>query len=212
MTPEEFGAAPPGKKQIKAKPPEERPVPEQIVSGAIHKKKSLGKKFKETFLGGDPKRAGQYILQDVIFYNIRQTIVMAIQQGVERLVLGETMRQRARPLGQYAPRIQYNTTIRRDPREVDAFSGPRPTTTARNSHDIGELILGSREEAQLVVEQLTAIADQYDYATVGQLYNLLGWPTTFTDEKWGWQSFANVEIKQVHNGYLVDLPDPDPVG
>lgn len=212
MTPEEFGAAPPGKKKIKDTPPVERPVPEQIVTGAIHKKKSLGKKFKETFLGGDPKRAGQYILQDVIFYNIRQTIVMAIQQGVERLVLGETMRQRSRPLGQYAPRIQYNTTLRRDPREVGAFSGPRPTTTARNSHDIGELILGSREEAQLVVEQLTAIADQYDYATVGQLYNLLGWPTTFTDEKWGWQSFANVEIKQVNNGYLVDLPDPDPVG
>ena len=213
MTPEEFGAAPPGAKKVKATPPAERPVPEQIVSGAIHKKTSLGKKFKATFLGGDPKRAGQYILQDVIFYNIRQTIVMAIQQGVERLVLGESMRQRARPLGQYAPRIQYNTTsIRRDPREAGAYSGPHPTTTMRNSHDIGELILGSREEAQLLIEQLTVIADQYDYATVGQLYNLLGWPTTFTDEKWGWETFANVEIKQVSNGYLVDLPDPQPVG
>jgi len=59
---------------------------------------------------------------------------------------------------------------------------------------------------------LTVIADQYDYATVGQLYNLLGWQTTFTDEKWGWETFANVEIKQVSNGYLVDLPDPKPVG
>lgn len=212
MDPTEFPPKP-GKAPKEAVPLIERPKTEQIVTGAVQRKKGLGRKFRDVFFDGDFKRARDYVLFDKLVPAIKWMIVDTISSGTERVVMGETSRQRNRIFGQSSPRIQYNSPIRRDPRELGAYSGPHPTRqVARQSHEVGELVLETREEAELVVEQLMAIADQYDYATVGQLYGLLGFPTTYVDEQWGWKNLSTVEIKQVRTGFLIDLPDPESVG
>lgn len=217
MEPGEF---PPNSKKAKEpkepKVPVEKPPVEQIVSGAVLRKKSLSRRFKEVFIAGDIKRARDYVWMDIIVPNIQDLIWGVIAKGSERVIYPESRRQAGRPgSGLFAPRIQFNQTVRRDPREVQGvYSGPPQQLTrgsARERHDIGELILGSREEAQLVVEQLIEYIDKYDVATVGDLYQLLGHEATFVNEQWGWTNLASVEIKHVSRGYLVELPEPEPI-
>lgn len=214
MDPTEFPAN--SKKSKEPKP--EKPKTEKIIQGeAIKRRTPLGKKFKEVFFTGDAKRAALGVTSDIVIPRLRDIIFNGGSGLLERIVYGESRRQAQRSVGNMTPRIQYNTPVRRDPREVGTLNtGYSSTTPARGTsgkqrHDIGEVILGSREEAQLVVEQMIAIADQYDVATVGDLYGFLGFPTNYVDEQWGWESFASVEIKQVNQGYLIDLPDPEPL-
>jgi len=79
-----------------------------------------------------------------------------------------------------------------------------PGGTAR--HDIGDLVLVSREEAEMVVERLIDIMDKYDVATVADLYDLVGLPSTHIDNKWGWTAGGGIEVRQVRDGYVIDLP------
>lgn len=203
----------PGKK--KKTPEEDRPVPEQIVENVRQRPTPLGRKFKGVFLGGDFKVARNYMFFDVFVPSVRDTIYNMFTKGLERVLYDLTGRQLMRTSNPQQSRIQFSNPIRRDPREAQsqATTGPHPTRQApRNSYDIGEFIFETREEAELVVEQLMAIADQYDYATVGQLYGMMGWDVTFTDQRWGWTNLSTVEIKHVKAGYLIELPVPESVG
>jgi len=50
------------------------------------------------------------------------------------------------------------------------------------------------------------IIDQYDFASVADYYDLLGLETTPIDNKWGWTYLNNVQVRQVRQGYVIDLP------
>ena len=38
------------------------------------------------------------------------------------------------------------------------------------------------------------------------LYDLTGLPSAHVDNKWGWTYLTNTEIRQIRDGYLLDLP------
>lgn len=73
------------------------------------------------------------------------------------------------------------------------------------------MILVSRDEAQLVLDTLIDIIDTYEFASVADLYDLAGLPTTYVDNKWGWGSLQYAEVRQVREGYLLDLPNVEPI-
>ena len=209
MDPKDF---PPNSRKAKEKKvPAEKPPVEQIVSGGIIRKKSLGRRFKDVFFAGDFKRARDYVISDLIIPNIQDMIWGVIAKGSERIIYPESRRQASRGSGLFAPRIQFNTPVRRDPREAQGIFAPAPQTrsSAKQRYDLGELILGSREEAQLVVEQLLEYIDKYDVATLGDLKGMMGHEAHFVDEEWGWLNLADVQIKHISQGYLVELPDPE---
>lgn len=212
MGPEEF---PPNSKKAKeVATPVERPPVEQIITGGVIRKKPLGRRFKDVFLGGDFKRAAQYVAGDVAIPMVRDMLWAVISKGSERIIYPETRRQAARPSGLFAPRIQYNSPVRRDPRELEMpgrGGTPQMRNDPRNKHDIGEVIVGTREDAQSLVEQLMEYIENYGQASVGDLYSLLGYEATFVNEQWGWTNLAATEIKHVSHGYLVELPDPEPI-
>jgi hypothetical protein len=77
--------------------------------------------------------------------------------------------------------------------------------------DNRDLILSERADAETLVERLIDIIDTYDVASVMDLNEILGLPSTPIDNKWGWTSLGKVEIRQVREGYLVDLPPPEEI-
>ena len=191
----------------------EKNIEKVVVGEVIQKPKSLGSKFKNVFFGGDVKVAGRYITADVLLPALRNTIVAMVTQGIENLVFGESRRQR--PPSSYGPRVQYHSVIPRrgdyrDPREYDRAYLPDQNargyrrTTGR--HAIKDIILASRVDAEQVVESLIACVEQYQVVSVHDLYEMIGLETSFIDQKWGWTYLNNVEIRQVREGYLIDLP------
>lgn len=193
---------------------EEKPVKvvERVVVGeVITRKKPVGRKIKEIFFGGELRGAAQYIAADVLLPALRNLLVEASTKGVERVVYGESARRPPARAYQYGPRVTYNNPINPAYRQDGPTSAlGRPSLVelnkARNKRDGVEIILASRQEAEMVLERLTDIINQYEMASVGDLNELVGLPSTHVDNKWGWLVLNDVVIRQIREGFLLDLP------
>lgn len=180
-------------------------VIEKVVTvEVIQKPKPLGRKFKETFFGGDFKMSMRYVAGDVLLPALRNLIVDMTTKGMERIVFGESSYRR-RP-NEYRPTVQYNRTPLRDPREIGRGRLPDQRPYRSSRYEIKDIIIADRGEAELVVERLIDIIDKYEVASLADLYDLLGLATSHVDNKWGWTHLNNVEIRQIRDGYLIDLP------
>lgn len=183
---------------------------EKVVQGEVtQRKKPLGRRFKEIFVGGEFKSAARYIATDVLLPAFRNMIVDATTKGIERMMYGDEAPRRRRGYSESrTSRVSYNAPVNRHLSERPAYRGdsrPRP------KQDIGEIVLTTRDEAELVVERMTDIADKFDVVSVADLYELVGLPTTHVDNKWGWSGLHDVNVRQVREGYLIDLPLVEPL-
>lgn len=190
---------------------------EKIVEGqVVRRKKSLGKRFKETFIGGDD--AGSvwgYVLNDVLIPAAKDMISDAVSQGMERMIFGEVRRggsPRSRSSSSFTSYNRYGQpgpmNRREDPRRD---SRPELSRRARASHDFDEIIIPTKVEAEEVIDGLFTLIQQYETVTVADLYEMVGQTGDFTDEKWGWTDLRGAGVTRVKGGYLLDLPKTEPL-
>lgn len=196
-----------------AKEPKEKVKIEKVVTGDVVKRsRSISKRLKSIFFGGDVKSAARYITADVLLPAVRNLIVDTTSKGIERVIYGESAASRRRPMESNRSRYSYQTPVDRyRPRAYLPDQPPLPAVTSHKRHDAGEIILSSRAEADLVVERLIDIIDTYDTASVADLNDLLGLATTHVDNKWGWSALPSVDIRQIREGYLIELPPVEPL-
>ena len=147
---------------------------------------------------------GRYVASDVLLPALRNLLVDMITRGTERMVYGETRPRRGDTRINYGAHYQLNPPSRPfDPR-LSPVRDRRPRAISR--HEINDIVVSTRPEAELVVERLGDIIDTYEVVALGDLYDLLGLPTTHIDQKWGWTVLNNIPIRQVRQGYLIELP------
>lgn len=205
------------KEPLKAAKPEEKKqkVEKVIQSDVVRRKKPLGKRFTETFVGGDAKGVWAFVALDVLVPAAKDMFADAVSQGVERMIYGEAQsrgRRTGRRPGGNEPYISYNrmSGSRRlgppDDRSRDVMS-----RRARATHDFDEIILATRVEADEVLDRLYDLVGKYESATVADLYDLVGISGSYTDDKWGWVDLRGAGVVRVRNGYLLDLPKPEPL-
>lgn len=187
---------------------EETKVVEKVVTGTVvQKKPSLGQKFKTIFFGGEFRGATRYVAADVLLPAFRNLVVDAITKGVERTVYGESSRPRRPGFGGgYGSRVQYHSPIMRPESRMARLPDQGPRTQTQGARESNSLILASRDEAELVLERLIDIIDKYEQASLADLYDLTGLPSAHIDQKWGWYNLNATEIRQVREGWLLDLP------
>jgi hypothetical protein len=177
------------------------------------RRKSLRKQFSETFVAGDVKTAMRYVMFDVLLPAAKDMIVDAGSSGIEKLIFGDT-RRRGLTHPQSGPTgyVNYN---RMTPGATVAsrLAGPARAMSrrARARHDFDEIVLDSRTEAEEVIDRLFDVVSRYESATVADLYELVGLPSTHTDHKWGWTDVRGAGVSRVLDGYLLDLPEPYPL-
>lgn len=177
---------------------------------AIRKKKSLGKQFRETFIQGNVKSSIRYVVFDILLPTARDMLWEAGSGGIEKLIFGDSRRRGSVP-PQSGPTgyVSYNRyAMGRGP-----LAGPQRAISrmARSRHDFDEIVLESRAEAEEVIDRLFDLVSRYETATVSDLYELVGLPSTHTDNKWGWTDLRGAGVSRVRDGYLLDLPDPYPL-
>jgi hypothetical protein len=194
----------------RTKTPAEKPrekVERITTSEVIQRKKPLGRRFTETFVGGDARGTLMYVVADILVPAAKDMVADAVSQGVERMIFGESRggSRRGRTSPGIGSVINYNrmSTTRPDPRRDDTRNISR---TARSVHNFDEIILATRVEAELVIDRLTDLIQQYDVATVSDLYNMVGITESYTDAKWGWDDMSDASVRRINGGYLLDLP------
>lgn len=196
----------------KSEQPEDKKI-ERVTSGdAIRRKQPLGKRFKETFVGGDTKGVVSYVVLDVLIPAAKDMIVDATNGGIERMLFGDTRsgrRGRNRGSNGYVSYNRYGSGSSRPPWSPDREEPRNLSRRSRASHDFDEIIVETRGEAEEVIDKLFELISRYEQATVSDLYELTGVKGNYTDEKWGWTNFRGAGVSRVRNGYLLDLPKPE---
>lgn len=188
-----------------------------VVKGKVIKqKKSLGKKFSETFLGEDSKSVGDYIFHDVVVPSIKATLSDAISGGIEMLLFGERRsgsrnysRNGSKTYTSYSSYYGNRDRDRRDGRDRDKRDDFSRGSRAR--HDFDDISFESRGEAEEVLSHLVDLTIDYGVASVADFYDLSGVESQFTDNKYGWTNLRDACTDRVRNGYIVRLPQAKPL-
>lgn len=203
----------PSNRNVDKETPKPSKKVERVVSSeVIRQKPSLGKRFTQLFVGGDAKSAWAYVAYDVMLPAAKDMVSDAVSTGIERMLFGESKSPSKRnrtggsngyvSYNRFSPSV--NTSRQRDE--------PRPMSRrSRSSHNFDEIILETRAESEEVIDRLFDLVSKYESATVSDLYELVGVTGDFTDEKYGWTDIRGAGVTRVRNGYLLDLPKPEPL-
>lgn len=192
-------------KEEKKDPPPEKKLEKVTVDEVIVREKSLAHKTKAIFFGGEFKEVVGYITADVILPGLRQLMFNMIVEGSERMILGASSKITGKKHDP-RPRVSYDNPMRRrDPRSSRLPDQP-PHFQRRNRREASDLVLTSREEAERILETLMEVVDQYQVASLADLYELVGLKSSPIDQKWGWTYLTSADIRQVREGWLLELP------
>lgn len=180
---------------------------DQVVTGSVVKrKKSLGRRFMDTFFSGNSDGVLGYLLKDVLIPALQDTATRMVSEGIERAVYGEVRNHRStvRGNGYHRPHVSYDrpSTIINRPSSI--VSNRRPIQ--QQSADIGEIVLESKIEAQAVMDKLYETIEEYGSVSVANLNELIGQSSAYTDHRWGWTDLSQMTGKRIQGGYVLLLP------
>lgn len=202
---------PPNSEVSKRLAEEEKNI-QRVTSGeTVRRKKPLRRKFADVFISGSAKTAIGYALWEVLLPAAKDTVVEVITQGVEKLFFGESRRYRGTTPPQSGPTgyVSYDRYSMRH-----RMSAPQRVLSrqARARHDFDEIVLEERTDAEEVIDRLFDLVSRYESATVADLYELVGLSSSHTDHKWGWTNIRGAGVSRSRDGYVLDLPEPIPLG
>ena len=184
-----------------------KPAVERVVkTPARIDKGSLGKQALQAFFAEDVKEVGQYLLWDIALPSVKNAVSDIFTSGIDRLLFGgDGGPQRSRSNKSYTAYSNRTYGRREAPTERTY------TQRDRREHNLESIIFATRSEAEDVLNHLIGICDQYDVATVGDLYGMAGISQSYTDENWGWRDLRSGRAVRSRNGYILDLPKPEDV-
>lgn len=212
MTSSEF----PGNSKNPQKPADPKKVERVVQSEVVSKKKSLGRRLKDLFIGGDSRTVVEHVFKEILIPQVKDMVTDAASQGFERMIYGENRpggrRYGARPgtppgqtnYNRYATRG--NNPIGRSGREDRGHATAQP-----RSQEIDDILFATRVEADTVLERMDDLMREYENVSISDLYSLIGWTSNYTHQKWGWLDLRDSAVQRVRDGYVLNLPRPVPL-
>lgn len=204
-------------KPQKVSEPDKKRIERVTTTDPMRRKKPLGARLKETFIGGDAKTAAAYVIFDVLIPAARDTVIDAFTQGIERFFYPDSRfssrrtAYRAGSTGYQAYNRYSGTSSYRPQQDPRMERQSVPLRRQQITHDFDEIILATSHEAREVLERLGDLIERYEAATVNDLYELVGITAQYTDEKWGWTDLQSASVIKTRHGYLLGLPQPQSI-
>lgn len=180
---------------------------DKIISGSAKvKKKSGTRKLADVFVSEDAANVKGYIFGDVIVPAAKKLISDIVKDGIEMILYGSTSSRKTYSDGFRAGYVDYNRLSgRRDDRRPLPDHRPSPVQGYDN------IILNNKGDAELVLTTMDDILDSYGEVSVAALLEMVGLPSKYTDNNYGWTTLANARITRLRDGYLIDLPRAVPL-
>ena len=190
----------------------EKKVEKVITGTAVHRRRSLGKRLFETFVGGHASSAWSHVRETVLVPAMKDTLSSMISQWSDRLIFGDSTppRRNPRPSGgspNYTNYTQYSNTNAR--RRED----PRPMSyKSRQNHNFNDIEVQTRDDANATIDNMAELAAKYGQVTLTDFYNLVGVTPTWQDDKFGWKDisgFGPVRRNVQTGWFMFDFPPPE---
>lgn len=175
---------------------------EKVVSGKVKTKQNNTRKLTNLFVAEDVSNVKSYIFMDVLVPAIKKAVSDIVRDGIDMLLYGEPHGSKGRSSN--VPYVSYNkaSSSRRD----DRRSAP-----LRAGYNFNDIVLETRGDAEEVLDQMDGMLEAYGVVCVADLYDLVGLPHNFTDNKYGWTSLRAVDIVRTRDGYILKLPRATPI-
>lgn len=187
---------------------DERKKVEKIANGKVQKP-SLWSKVK-TNLFSNEDNIGDYLVFDVFIPAAKNVISDAITGALQMLLYGDNRRpngvNRDRGRSTYTSYGRYYD--QNDRRVREERRSPRQVNP-RAILDYSNVVVDTRREAELVLQQLDDQIAVYGMATQADFYDAIGLDTEYTDNKVGWKDLRNAQIERRRDGYGFILPRPE---
>lgn len=191
-------------------PPAARPKVERVVSGdVVRRKKPLGRRILQTFVGSDDARGvGEYLVQDVLVPMTRDLIAAFVTSGIERTLYGPDSRGQMSTTRNRMSAGNH-TNYSRFSQGGGRLDSNRPDISpqARSTHNFTEFEYNNRFDAAEVLDTLLKLIDDYGVATVADFYEASGISGQFVDENHGWTDLSEARLRPVRGGkYTIIFP------
>lgn len=183
-----------------------------VTTGKVKAKKpSIKSKLVDVFLSEERGNVGQYLIFDVLIPAIKDTVCNLGHAALDRSFYGEGIR--------YTNQSRTGSTYNYSSYYKPNYSHPQQNQPSdRYAHVNREGVFrfdtiefGMRAEAQEVLDCLVMRIVDSDYATVADLYDLIGRTADFTMERWGWYNLDTAYVTNVRGGFVIRLPKPQPI-
>lgn len=180
---------------------EKKPKIEPIANIKVKEAKvPLGRKVAAMFKGDDASGVGNYLLGEVFVPAIKDLVTSMVREGIERMMYGDS---RPASRGHRPSYTSYNS-VSRPRRDEPRAVQPSPRAT----HDFRDIVVEDRGSAELVLERISDLVEEYGVATLADLYELVGITPSFVDNKYGWNDIRGFNTRRVRDGYLIVTPRP----
>ena len=179
-------------------------VVEQVTTGkVIRREQSMFRRIIASLVSTESSQSvGEYLVLEVLIPAAKNMIVDTIEQAANRFFYGDS-KPRSIVTGTRPGYTSYNRIHNSAPLSTNVRN---ISQRARANHEFSEIILETRGEAEDVIDQLRILIEQFEVATVADLYDLLGASGNFTDNQWGWYDLRSASVRHVRQGYLLVLP------
>lgn len=189
----------------------------KVIKGEAVLKTPVGRRILNSFRGDDGRTVGEHVLFEIIIPSIKDIIVDAGKDALERAFFGSSVGHRSSPRSrgtsfsygnnktQYAKRYQSfeNTDDRRGSNREERRQPNR--SRVRGSFD--EVLLETRGDAEEALDALRSAIDQFGQVSVADLYDLVDISTDYMDRAWGWKDLDDAAVKRMRSDlYILDLP------
>lgn len=176
---------------------EPKAVKKVIEGKAVVKKKSGMSKLTNAFFAEDVYMIKSYIFWDVLIPMIKDGISDIVKNAVDLALYGKMAKVGKKDGYTNYSNVSYKSSSSSIRKEA--------ATTTKSIPD-ESIILSSRGDAELVLDSLRDMIDRGQYASVADMYELIGESTPFTANNYGWKNLKDAKIVRVREGFLLAMP------
>lgn len=196
---------------------EEQTTPPEVQPEVIESDRPKPKVRQKTFMDALIDRAAQGssdLIKNNIIPGIQVMLADTFHNAVDMIFVtrntgrrpGSSVTNLQRPVANRQTRVSYS-----EQSNQNAISRRSISDRARAQHDFSEIIFESRPEANGVLDDMRTHLEKYQSITIDQMYSFIGIDPTFRDSAWGWTNLDGSFVKHVRNGFVLELPSPEPL-
>ena len=159
---------------------------------------------------------GSYVNDEIVKPAIKNIIVDAVTSGINMIMYGEKGGPRTGGYGGgYRPNGYQPSNYRPRTNYTSQYNSQQPTPQTHYEpnirparYGVEDYIIADRYDAAQVLNTLVESADMYDSVSVADYYDLIGVPSKYTDNSYGWtiDSISRASVVPVRGGYVIKFP------
>ena len=160
------------------------------------------RKISQLLFAEDFGTVKKYILDQVLWPAIKNTIADTVTSGINMWILGNRNGTPIKPMSSINSPTKYSTIYRLD------GSSPKVGSTANSRFFFENPIVATKDDAEEVIMNLKDYIEAEDSVSVAVLYSMLGLESEATYNNYGWYNVGKAKAIPVKDGWVINLPKP----